>query len=239
MPLRRFAFLLFVAFASACSSAPDAAGSGAPAKEESSGKAASADKKPASAGKLTQLRHGVEVARIKLERARNEASEVAATNTINHERAKVELEMAARRLELFQKFEKPNKTAETQLQLVGAQDRLDEATEELQQLELMYKGDELGDMTKEIVIRRARRNLERQKASMAINAENARHTLEGQLPLEEQRLRSELTAKEADLKRSERQCREAEGDKRIGVLEAESSLLRAETELLEAEKGGS
>ncbi len=239
MPARPLCFVLIAALASACASAPDQSAPANPAKEESGSKAAAAEKKPASPAKLTQLRHGVEVARIKLEKARMDASLVASDNATNLDRAKVELELAARRFEHFLKSEKPNKIAETLLQLQAISNYYDEAVEELQQLELMYKGDELGDMTKEIVIRRAKRQLERSKTNLEITKESTRHTIEDKLPLEEQRLRFELTAKETELKRAERQGREAEGDKRIGVLEAESSLLRAETELAEAEKGGS
>ena len=52
-----------------------------------------------------------------------------------------------------------------------AQDGAKEAEQELQQLEMMYQEDEFADKTKEIVLERGRRRLERSKRSLAIETD--------------------------------------------------------------------
>ena len=76
--------------------------------------------------------------------------------------------MAQAKLAQFRDLDMPNSVAKTGLSLQRAKDSTVEAAEELKQLEIMYRDQDLEDMTAEFVINRGKRRAERASLSLAI-----------------------------------------------------------------------
>jgi len=84
-------------------------------------------------------------------------------------------------LKSFEEVDGKHMVAQIELNVKFMEDALHDQTEELAQLEKMYKSEELTNATSEIVVRRARRNMERTKTSLdmgrleAANVKNVRY----------------------------------------------------------------
>jgi multidrug resistance efflux pump len=84
-------------------------------------------------------------------------------------------------LKSFEEVDGKHMVAQVELNVKFMDDALHDQTEELAQLEKMYKSEELTNATSEIVVRRARRNLERTKTSLdmgkaeAANVKNVKY----------------------------------------------------------------
>lgn len=76
-------------------------------------------------------------------------------------------------LKSFEEVEGKHMVAQVELNVKFMDDALHDQTEELAQLEKMYKSEELTNATSEIVVRRARRNLERTKTSLEMGRAEA------------------------------------------------------------------
>ncbi|MBV8880921.1 MAG: hypothetical protein JO332_13200, partial [Planctomycetaceae bacterium] len=80
--------------------------------------------------------------------------------------AETALRDAAINLKSFEEVEGRHMVAQVELNVKFMEDSFHDQTEELAQLEKMYKSEELTNATSEIVVKRARRNLERTKLSI-------------------------------------------------------------------------
>jgi len=107
----------------------------------------------------------------------------------------------------------------------------EEAKEELEQLEMMYKNQDLADMTKEIVIRRGKRRVERATQRLALQEREHQRLEQNTLPLERTKLAGEVEEKTRDLERARRTSESSLLDRRIALMSAESDVVRIETEL--------
>ncbi len=101
-----------------------------------------------------------------LDQERAQLEERSAHQTL--ERMHVSLERAERNLVGWREFETQFNVAQAELSTMYGQHGLEDATDELEQLEAMYTADELTDATEEIVLKRSRRNLERSKISQEL-----------------------------------------------------------------------
>lgn len=81
------------------------------------------------------------------------------------EQMRVSLDRAKRNLVGWREFESQFNVAQAKLSAMYTDHSIEDATDELDQLEAMYTADELTDATEEIVLKRSRRNLERSKIS--------------------------------------------------------------------------
>ena len=82
--------------------------------------------------------------------------------------ARAEIATAKLQLQLFLEFDAALETANGLLELDYAKDSLADSEEELEQLSIMYDRNALASATAQIVMERAARSIERQKASVAI-----------------------------------------------------------------------
>ncbi len=78
------------------------------------------------------------------------------------------LERAERDLHGWREFQTKFNVAQAELSAMYVNHNIEDATDELDQLEAMYTADELTDATEEIVLKRSRRNLERSKISQEL-----------------------------------------------------------------------
>ena len=142
------------------------------------------------------------------------------------EHAQIEVELAKAKLVKFEKLDAPNRRASAELDLRSAKDRAQEAADELKQIELMYEGQDLQDLTAEFVVSRGRRNAERAAARIAIQERELDALVNHALPLERKQLALELERKRAGLKKAEMDAKSGALAKRIGVMKAESELVK-------------
>ena len=82
--------------------------------------------------------------------------------------ARDSLARAEHELNLFNSFGKAETEKSLRLDLLLEQDALDDATEELEQLKIMYDRNNLADVTAQMVLNRAERNLQRQQISVEL-----------------------------------------------------------------------
>jgi hypothetical protein len=82
--------------------------------------------------------------------------------------ARDSLARAEHELNLFNSFGKAETEKSLRLDLLLEQDALDDATEEFEQLKIMYDRNNLANVTAQMVLNRAERNLQRQQISVEL-----------------------------------------------------------------------
>ena len=108
---------------------------------------------------------GVELAsaRVQLERVTEDIKLAAAGDVIQKERVEREARESAERYRYFAEVEMGMELKELELSRQGGEDWIADQKEELDQIEKMYKSEELTNATRDIVLKRAQRQLERSK----------------------------------------------------------------------------
>jgi hypothetical protein len=208
--------LLFAALACAPACASSAA---APAAETGPAHAA-----PASANgerELAAARDKAGIAKLQLVLAEKRAE----SGKLRKQR---ELEQARAELTQFDESDAPNQLARSKLDLARRRDALTEQQEELAQLEMLYEKQDLADKTREIVLQRGKRRVERAQDELAI-AERESAALETKtLPRQRAKLAFEVEAKTREL--DEQSCESEAGllEKRLAVRSADAELKAAE-----------
>jgi hypothetical protein len=180
--------------------------------------------------KLVRLDHELEVARLRLSRAQLAREHAEAQFAESVSNAETDLELARVRLQDFTEVEVPQRTAWSELSLQRSEDGLKHAREELEQLELMYSEEQFADQTKEIVLERARRQLQRSERDAELRRKDHERLIEVELPL--QTIEHERAVQNAERGLAQlRRGRAAEQiDQRVGVLGAEAEIVRLENE---------
>ena len=102
--------------------------------------------------------------------------------------ANVEVGMAQAKLDVFRESVRPERLANESLSLASAKDRAQQAADELAQIEIMYKDQDLDDLTAEFVVSRGRRNAERAAQRIGIMEIGFLRLENHELPQEEQGL---------------------------------------------------
>jgi len=117
--------------------------------------------------------------------------------------AKAETEAArdAKRLRGYREYEMKFDEENERLNVQGAEHRLEDQKDELDQLEKMYSEDELVDATEEIVLKRSRRNYARSKAYTDLNEQRRVYNKEWFYPWREEDLVREADNSAAALAR--------------------------------------
>jgi flagellar hook-basal body complex protein FliE len=178
----------------------------------------------------------VELAKTRLERATMDADQQRLDGAAAVEKAKFELATATKARDHFVNVEMPIKGARSQLDLQQAKDYLSEQEEELQQLELMYKKDDLADKTKEIVLARTKRRLERARQGLALQQKDLDDLLNVQQPDQLHKLEVGVADRTADLRRAEFGLRSGQIDKDMAVKTQQVEVNRLAREADKAKK---
>jgi hypothetical protein len=182
--------------------------------------------------KRAALERDLPIAKEKVENARRDLADQTADAQAASAKLQKELQLAKTKLETFEKREAPARTAKAQLDLQYARDNHENNKEELEQLELMYKDQDLADKTREIVIRRAKRELERTQQRLALQQEELGILTERTLPQEREKLSLDVEEKQREIARAERGTQKAMGDKKVALMAAESEIKRIEGEMM-------
>ena len=159
----------------------------------------------------------LELANVRLQRAQMDAEQQQTESGLATTKAQLELRLAQKALDHYVKVEMPAKRSRGELDLTQGKDFLTEQEEELAQLELMYKNDDLGDKTKEIVLARSKRRLDRARQSIALQTKELDDLLTVQQPDQKEKLELAVKDKENDLHRAEFAAKTAQIDKDLAV----------------------
>jgi hypothetical protein len=181
--------------------------------------------------KLARLERELEVARLNLAKTRLAAEQAEARHGESVARAEAELRLARERLRIFEEITAPQRIARAELNLRGSEDGHTEAREELEQLELLYREEEFADQTKEIVITRARRRLERSARELELQQAELEALRSTHLPLERFEREQEVWQKETALAQLQRERELSVLADRVALLNAEGEITRLENEL--------
>jgi len=201
------------------------------------GKAADAkDSDVSDAGKqrkIEGLERELAVARERLELSRLEQAVFSKQHEPKVRQASMEIEIAQARLARFREADKHNKLASAQLDLRTAKDRAQEAVDELAQIEIMYKEQDLDDLTAEFVVGRGRRAAERAAKRIEIQ-EGMLAALEQELAQEEKGYELAVDKATSALSKLEAEAETGMKGKAISVQEAGNEVARLEGELTAA-----
>lgn len=215
----------------ACSSTGTKA-SGGPGEKPSAKQESGED----AAEKLAKKKFDLECARLdlQLKKLGNEAEERGAANEADD--AERSVRDAREALEKFQRHEKPTKLDETKLELDQSIQRRTEQQQELDELEAMYRQEELATLTKELVLSRGRKQLEFAKRSFEIRSKNAEQTTNVELPRKERELSENLAKAERRLAEARSKGEKLKLENKLEMMKAERALADLEKEVAKMEK---
>lgn len=172
-----------------------------------------------------------EIASMKLEIAKTAQAADAIESETSIEKAKLERELAERELKQLLEVDIPRRLEDSRLRLQENKDGVQDAKEELAQLEDMYKDGDLADKTREIVLSRGKRGLERRLKRLSLQEIEHQSFENVRLPNEKTRAISSLKEKVEALAKAERGAARTKLEKAIAVKEAEIELAKKEAEI--------
>lgn len=187
-------------------------------------------------GKIETARLSVQAGEAQILAAEADLKLQEEANRATLERLAAECETAAIRLRQHGEIDSARRVEEAELSVRRAEDAVDDAKDELEQLEALYKGNELADATKEIILKRGRRNLERGRKEADLQKLKLRTLKEHDLPADLLKLQTEASQRKAELERETRSAANQMDQKRIAVLKARIDLAKAREELSDLEK---
>ncbi len=195
------------------------------------------DEDPAdAAAKIAQLERSLALAQARLEKERADLASAEQSSQDALAAAEAELGLARRALESFEGVQSKIRLEKERLSLTGAEDRVAEDQEELQQLELMYEKADLADRTKELVVRRTKRRIERSEASLAIQRREMEALQELEIPMERAKLALDVESKTRGLERARRDASSSRAEARISVMSQEHDVAKATEDLAAAKR---
>jgi hypothetical protein len=192
----------------------------------------------AAATKVAAAERSLALARAKLDKSRADLANQEASGRESVAAAEADLALAARGLANFATTSKLRLERE-KTTLQGATDNVAEAEEEMQQLLLMYEQTELADKTKELVIRRGQRRLERSKRSLELQQQALVNLEEIDLAHERARLQLDVDGKTRALARAKREAAASLADKTLAVQAQENEVQKLDDELAAARRAAS
>ena len=147
--------------------------------------------------------------------------------------AGVEVNMAQAKLDVFRDSVAPQRLASEGLNLASTKDRAQQAADELAQIEIMYKDQDLDDLTAEFVVSRGRRNAERAAQRIEIQEAGFARLKNHELPSEEQGLALAVEKAASALQRLHGDREIDQYRKAIALKEARFDLTKLANELSE------
>ncbi|MCC6572885.1 MAG: hypothetical protein IT462_03755 [Planctomycetes bacterium] len=157
-----------------------------------------------------------------------------ASQKMRLENAEQDLMTAKSELQEFLEGARQDRVAQGELGLAGLKASIEDQEDELRQLDALYKGNDLAKESQDIVLKRARRQLDQTKQRQALAKRAHDRLLTYDLPQEEKRLNRAYADREEELRRL--RARHKEGVMDMGMGEMHAGLIRARMGLREAEE---
>ncbi len=127
-----------------------------------------AEKAAEHAKKIRKLQHELEIAELQLQISEIDTSIKNQTSSGAFDKARRDLQSAEEAYEQFKTRTVPREIDLAKISLDAAKYRAEHAVDEHKELEAMYKADEFAEMTKELVLKRSRRQLELAERSLQV-----------------------------------------------------------------------
>jgi hypothetical protein len=179
------------------------------------------------------LEHKLKLATDRLDLQEREMEESDQQFADNIRFADVEVHMAQAKLDVFRDSVAPQRLASEGLNLASTKDRAQQAADELAQIEIMYKDQDLDDLTAEFVVSRGRRNAERAAQRIEIQEAGFARLKNHELPSEEQSLALAVEKAASALQRLHSDREIDQKRKAIALEEASFDRTKLEKELSE------
>jgi HlyD family secretion protein len=170
------------------------------------------------------VRLDLEVAEANVARLIEEDKRREPQTQLVHAGMKREAQRAADDLTRFLELERGLRKSENTHGLKGSENGLQDALEELAQLEKMYKADDLTEETEDIVLKRTQRELERQKERLGYQRQRSDWFLAITLPRDQENLEHRALETRLDLERFE-------STRDLALAKAKGELKKAQQEL--------
>lgn len=181
------------------------------------------------ADKVTKKEREVEYAKMELEIAKLSAAADEREAEMAVVEATQKLDAAKKDRDHFKGLDKPNKLADKQLDVDRAAFRMEEQGDELKELETMYKKEDFAELTKELVLKRGKKNLEFAQRGLDIAKKDQEGLSAHDLPKKETEL-------DQAVQRAEKGLQEANAKKDRSAMESKLKLLKAEHRVDEAQR---
>jgi len=178
---------------------------------------------------LEELRTQVADMRSRLAMQRDEREMQARQEAAGLERALVAAELAQQALDLHRDYESAKSLEMADLSLRRSLDGLRDSRDELSQLEKMYQGTSLQSETKDIVLERARRDVEQGEVYVRFAKRDNELFKAIRAPNESRRIADQAKYAKLDLESTQLQ-------RKLGEIRSELDMARAERELRELER---
>ncbi|MCH8251975.1 MAG: hypothetical protein IID36_05930 [Planctomycetes bacterium] len=201
------------------------------AKDDEEKEKSEAKKKAEKDAKRAKLTRDLAIAKVKIAQAEMALDHQHADDEETLRKTAADRDVAAAKLEDFEKRSMPVRLDKARLALQRADDGVRQSREELEQLEMMYAESELGDKTREIVIIRAKRRLERAEWNLRIQQAEMNNLEKNTIPLEHHDLQLKYEAAAAAHTGKSRSAKSSQFGKTLAIMSAESEVVRLETEL--------
>lgn len=186
--------------------------------------------------KRTKLNRELQIAKEELKKVEKSVEDMNANHKENLDKVMADRDLSARRLKEFDEKHTAVRLERSRLDLQGTRDYVKESEEELAQLEMMYKEADLADKTREIVIQRAQRRLERARKSLEIQTRDSDNLEKATIPVEREDLRIALMQKDQTVLQAQRQAAADTRGKQIELMKAQAEIARIESDIAQVER---
>jgi hypothetical protein len=228
IPAMILAFLLPPALAACASQGKGSEAASESPKPASGGGGEKADDADA-ADKVEKAKREVDYAKIDLDLTKMSTAAEAREGDQSVVEATQKLDAIKKDRDNFKNTETPQKLAERQLDIDRSTQFMDEAKQELDELEGMYKKEEFASLTKELVLSRGKKKLEFAKRGLELAKKNQEQLTNFDLPKKQLEL-------DQGVERAEKSLAEATAKKEKGTLESKLKVMKAEHHVDEAQK---
>jgi len=185
---------------------------------------------------IEQLERQVKSAALNLQNTGERALLSEKSAALALDSARYDLEQARRNLEGWERYELDFSQRNSEMSELYTQHNIDDQKDELDQLEMMYRDDELTDATEEIVLKRSRRNLTRSMKSLKNLKDRRVYTVAFSDASQSVGLRRAVNAKEAALDKLLKTQEIERRTREDGLLQVEMGLKDQKDKLARLEK---
>lgn len=244
--------VFFSCFAAACGSVPStpapekatpiaaAASSGAGGGPGAQGEEKDKEKAAARKQKQKELRNKereLEAAKVEQQVAEIERTVRLRGIELAQNKTAAEQDRAKAELEVFLGSVRPREVEEKRIGLDQSQHRLEHSKDELGELVAMYEADEFAKTTKELVLKRGRREVEMAERHLAVAQKELQHFEQVVLPQRERELRDKVVETEHEQRKAQSEAQKARLEIALATKKEAQRLadLQEEIEELQAE----
>ena len=187
--------------------------------------------------KIAAVEEKIAIAKIEAEIGQISSDSAVKSAELDLERAKRELEEARRALDHFKGFTVPVEMEEAKMNHDRSVHRADEANDELRELESMYKTEEFAEMTKELVLKRGRRQLELAQRGLKVSETRLADKKDDELPRKERDLVDDHKKAEEKVAKQEIEVQKARLSAKVSAMKSAQKMEELERELKDAKEG--